>query len=446
VHPFLSRFVILPLHEALLRRPTLSYLRQLEESQWWSLDQLHELQRAKLKRLLVHAYAHAPFYRRRIDDAGIDPAAVTLDDLAHLPTLDKRQIMEHTADIVAPRVPGGLHAATTGGSTGEPLAFLTDRRRQAADQAARARSRRWFGIEPGQREVYLWGSPIERRRRDRLRAWRDRLANHLLLDAFDMTPRSMCRHLDEIRRFDPVHVFGYPSSVAALFRHARQLGRNVQNPSLRAVFVTGELFPSADRAIIEEMVSVPVADGYGSREGGFIAHQCPSGSYHVTMESVIVELLDSAGRPIADHQVGEIVITHLDARGMPFIRYRTGDMARWSDERCPCGRGLAALRGIEGRRTDMLRRPGGGYAHALAVIYVLRDEPLIAQFKVVQRANLDLDVALVPRGPLNGERLEHLGRALRARMGGNIAVRCHLVDVIPPDPSGKHRYVVSEAR
>jgi phenylacetate-CoA ligase len=193
-----------------------------------------------------------------------------------------------------------------------------------------------------------------------------------------------------------------------------------------------------------EGFGLPVADGYGSREAGFIAHQCPAGSYHVTMESLVVELLDAAGRPVGPGQKGEIAITHLDACGMPFIRYRTGDLARRSTGVCPCGRGLELLEIIEGRRTDMLRTKAGGYAHALSVIYVLRDEPAVGEFKITQRANLDLDVSIVTKGRFDDACASRVGGLLKHQIGDDIDVRIRLVDRIEPDPSGKHRYVVSE--
>ncbi|HVP13049.1 MAG TPA: hypothetical protein VMV94_17880, partial [Phycisphaerae bacterium] len=221
----------------------------------------------------------------------------------------------------------------------------------------------------------------------------------------------------------------------------------IRNRSLKAVFVTGELFAPADRAVIEEHAGVPVADGYGSREGGFIAHQCPAGSYHVTMESMIVELIDAGGRPVNEGEAGEIAITHLDALGMPFIRYRTGDVARRSGGGCPCGRGLECLEIIEGRRTDMLRTAGGGFAHALSVIYILRDEPGVREFKIVQRSNLDLDVFVVARRDrdFDASRTGRVVGMLKRQISKDSEVRIHLVDEIESDPSGKHRYVVSEA-
>ena len=190
---------------------------------------------------------------------------------------------------------------------------------------------------------------------------------------------------------------------------------------------------------------MPVADGYGSREAGFIAHQCPHGTYHLTSESVITELLDDCGRPVAGDEHGEVTVTHLDAFGMPFVRYRTGDLARWEPRLCPCGRGLAAIRDIQGRKTDMLRTTDGGVAHALSVIYVLREEPAIRQFKVVQQADLGLDVTVIADDRFDQPRRERVRRMLQRRIGRGIDVRLSLVDQIAPDPSGKHRYVVSRA-
>lgn len=445
MHPAVVKHVLLPLHERALGRGTLRYLSELEQSQWWSADRLRDLQVRKLRRLLAHAHARCPFYRARLDGTGVDPQGVTLDTLSLLPTLSKADINEHANAMTDPTVSGGLVHSTTGGSTGTPLAFKLDRTRQAADQAARARTRRWFGIDLGERELYLWGSPVELAAQDHLKAVRDALTNHRLLSAFRMTPSAMSAYLDEIARFDPVHLFGYPSSIARLVRHALLCGRSMQNRSLRAVFVTGELFQPADRATIEEHVTVPVVDGYGSREGGFVAHQCPERAYHVTMESLIVELLDAGGRGVPDGEPGEITLTHLDAFGMPFIRYRTGDIARRSALACPCGRGLELLEIIEGRRTDMLRTTAGGFTHALSVIYVLRDEPCVREFKIIQQPNLDLDVQLVPRAPLDAARQARIADQLKRRIGAAIEVRIHLRDEIPPDPSGKHRCVVSLA-
>lgn len=442
--PSLVRRVILPLHERLCGRDTLGYARDLEVTQWWPADRLRELQTHKLRALLTSAARHSSFFRERISKARFDPARATLDDLHRIAPLTKSDIRQNLDCLAWPAVPGGLHRASTGGSTGAPISFYMDRARQAADQAARIRSRRWFGVEPGDRELYLWGSPVELTAQDRAKTFRDRLMNHRLLNAFEMTTERIRDYVEKLSRFNPVHLFGYPSSLSRLVATARASARHPAAPALRAVFVTGEWLDPADRAAIAEWFRVPVANGYGAREAGFIAHECPQSRLHVTDESLIVELIDASGQPVADGEPGEVIVTHLDNLGMPLIRYRTGDIARRDAEPCPCGRQLSALQQVEGRRTDQLLRKDGGHAHALSVIYVLRETPGIREFKVIQRAGLDLDVALVPDREFDRVDQTSLANRIGRQLGG-VDVRLRLVDQIAPEKSGKFRYVVSEA-
>lgn len=443
--PLLVRKLLLPAHERLLGRRTLRYLQELETTQRLSIDRLRSLQVDKLRSLLTHAAQRCPYYRDAILAAGVQPQTATLHDLARLPALTKDDIRRHAPRMLESPRHRSLAPYSTGGSSGDPLQFWIDRDRQAADQAARARSRRWFGIDLGEREAYLWGAPVELAAQDRLRRMRDRLTNHMLLDAFRMTLERMTDYLRRIRQFDPVHLFGYPSSLARLARHARDIGEKLYTPSLKAVFVTGEVLMPADRAEIETAAQVPVADGYGSREAGFIAHQCPFGRYHVTMESLIVELLGDDQNPAPEGKSGEVTITHLDAYGMPFIRYRTGDQARRASGACPCGRALETLERIEGRRTDMLRTADGGYAHALSIIYALREVPSIRQFRVEQQRNFDLMVQIVADDSLNEARRAQVTSGLRSRIGEGPKIELRVVNEIPQLPSGKHRCVVSAA-
>jgi len=434
------------MHERLLGRSTPSYLAQLEQTQWLSREALRELQTRKLRALLTHAALNCPYYRDTITAQRIDPHSATLTDLGRMPTLTKEIIRREMPRMTETPARRRMFDYSTGGSSGDPLLFKIDRSRQAADQAARARSRRWFGVDLGERELYLWGAAVELAAQDRVKRLRDRLTNQRLLNAFEMTPSRMSRYLREIERFDPVHIFGYPSSLARLVRHGRDIGFLPKTRSLRAVFATGEVFAPQDRAIIEEAFGVAVADGYGSREAGFIAHQCPAGRYHVTMESVIVELLGEDGAPVTDYAPGEITVTHLDAFGMPFIRYRTGDIARRAAGACPCGRGLETIELIEGRRTDMLRTANGGWAHALSVIYVIREERSIREFRIEQQGNLDLVVSLVVDDGFDKGAENRVRQGLHKRLGAGPAILIRRVDRIAAAASGKHRCVVSHAQ
>lgn len=444
MHRYLARYVICPIHERLLRRPTFRYLGELERSQWDAPADLQALQRSKLRQLLRHAQRHTPFYRRCFREAGIDPdQADPIAALGELPLLDKRTIRTCIEDMLWRDIPGGLVRQCTGGSTGEPLTFYVGRRRQAYDQAARLRSHRWFNVNVGDRELFLWGSPIEATRTDGLRLVRDALFNQRLLSAFDMSSRRMDAYLDEWDRYRPAALYGYPSSIALFVEHAEQRRRRLDTRRLKAVFVTGEVCYPHHRDTIASYFGLPVADGYGSREAGFIAHQCPQGSMHLCAENVIVEIVDREGEPMPVGETGEIVVTHLDAYAMPLIRYRTGDAGRLKPGRCACGRGLPLMDVVQGRSTDFLHLPDGTVKHALAIIYPLREMRGVRRFRVTQHVDYSVTVAVVADDQVERITREAVARKVRPVVGGQIGLSVELVDRIASAASGKHRYVVS---
>ncbi|MCB9850688.1 MAG: phenylacetate--CoA ligase family protein [Phycisphaerales bacterium] len=446
MNPHLVRYVLSPLHERLMGRHTFARLRAMEDHQWRSPRRIREDQSKKLRKLLRIARDNCRYYRNQFTDRGINiDTADPFEALAALPLLTKTAIRANLGELTNHRVRGGLIPMNTGGSTGEPLVFNVDRRRIAHDKAARMLTHRWYGAEPGEREVYLWGSPLELRAQDRVKAWRDRITNELLLDAFNLTPSSMRRYLDQIAEFDPVSIFGYPSSLATLAAYGESTGTRMSCPSLRAVFTTGEWLAPHDRRALRRFFRAPIANGYGSRDGGFIAHECPEGGMHIVEDGVIVEIVDDAGMPVEPGESGEIVITHLEAWATPLLRYRTGDIGRREDGPCACGRTWRQIGVVEGRRTDHLVAANGALQHALSAIYVVRELATVRQFQIRQDEERNVCVSVVPDTGFADSDAEHIRTGLRRRLGADLDVRIQLVDRIATEKSGKFRCVVSDA-
>lgn len=433
--------------ERAMHRPTWAVLDALERSQWLAPDAMRAYQRQRLNALLATALAHSPWHADRIRAAGLEEAvrqgAVTHDDLARLPTMDKRDARENVERLVWRGVPGGVFKYTTGGSSGEPLIFHFGRARQAADAAGRLRARRWWGVAPGEREVYLWGAPVELSKTDRIKTLRDRLVNQLLLNAFEMSAARMDAYMAAIQAWNPRAIYGYASSLALLAAHADARGKTLRTPALRVVSTTGEpLFPH-QRELIERVFGVPVSVEYGARDAGLMALESPDGVLLQSSETHLVEVLDAAGRPVEE---GEAVITSLVSEAQPFIRYRTGDVVRRSGRTDPGGRGLEVLDAVVGRQTDFIVAADGRIMHALAVIYVLRAIPGVAQFKLIQHAIDRLEVQVVPDARWGEAAEAALAEGLRARLGPSLEIDLKLLDAIAPEASGKHRYVVSHVR
>jgi phenylacetate-CoA ligase len=310
--------------------------------------------------------------------------------------------------------------------------------------AAKWRATRWWGVDIGDPEIVLWGSPIELGSQDRLRALRDRLLRTRLLPAFEMSAAKVRGFLEEIRRSRPRMLFGYPSAFALLARHAREQGLAMDRLGIRVAFVTSERLYDEQRSLIEAVFGCPVANGYGGRDAGFIAHQCPDGGMHISAEDIIVEICAPDGRVLPPGEAGEVVITHLATGAFPFLRYRTGDIAVLDEHSCSCGRGLPLLREIQGRATDFIVARDGTVMHGLALIYVLRDLPGVDAFKIIQEDLEHTRVQLVAGPAFDRAAEAEIQARFRDRLGAGVQIIIEQVAEIPPERSGKYRYVISK--
>jgi len=447
MHPWIAGRLVYPLQERALCRPTFSMLAALEASQGLPRAEVENIQTRKLNALLQGALGHSPWHAERIRAAGLEAdvqqGRVTLADLPRLATMSKRDARAQLERIVWHEVPGGAFRYNTGGSSGEPLIFYYGRDRQASDAAGRMRARRWWGVDVGDREVYLWGAPVELSKTDRMRTLRDRLINQLVLNAFEMSPTQMDAYLEAIVAWRPRCIYGYASSVALLAAHADAKGRILRLPDLRVVCTTGEPLYPHQRALIERAFGARTANEFGSRDIGFTAHETPEGQMLLLSENIILEVLDADGHPVSVGETGEAVMTALTSSAQPFIRYRTGDMVRLSGEHCRRGTGLHVLEEIAGRQTDFIVRSDGTIMHALAVIYVLRSVDGVEQFKCIQLAPDLVQVLIVPGARWGEASREAVAAGLRARLGADLKLDIRLQDAIPPEASGKFRYVVS---
>ncbi len=435
---------VFPLHERLKGHHSVEWRKRLEVSQWLSPAEIERLQLDGLQRLLTQAYEQTGYYRRVMDDLGMRPQDVSgLTDLQRLPYLNKPLIREHQDDLKA-RDAGPLKRFNTGGSTGQPLIFFVGKERISHDVAAKWRATRWWGVDIGDPELVVWGSPVELGAQDHLRDLRDRLLRSRLMPAFEMSPAKLDRYVAQIVAFRPVMVFGYPSSMALIARHAERLGTDLGSLGVKVAFVTSERLYDEQRDDIERVFGCPTANGYGGRDAGFIAHQCPEGGMHLSAEDIIVEIIDAGGRVLPPGEAGEVVVTHLATGEFPFIRYRTGDVAVMDTGRCPCGRGLPMLKEIQGRTTDFIVARDGTIMHGLALIYVVRDLPGIESFKIVQESLEFTRVLIVPGENYQRGNDQTIVTGFRQRLGAEVEIRIDHVARIEPERSGKYRYVTSQ--
>lgn len=437
--------VLFPLHERLKGHDSVAVRRRLERSQWLPPAAVAQEQGTRLRDFLVDIGRRVPYWRDLFRERGFDPAAVqSAADLQALPLLTKADIRQH-AEAMKAEGHGPLTRYNTGGSSGEPLVFHIGKARKSHDVAAKWRATRWWGVDIGDPEAVIWGSPIEHGTQDRIRRWRDKLMRSNLLPAFEMSPARLDGFVAALREQRPRMLFGYPSALSHIARHAQEAGVRLDDLGVRVAFVTSERLYDEQRAAIEAAFACRVANGYGGRDAGFIAHECPEGGMHISAEDIVVETVAPDGRPVAPGEAGEIVVTHLVTADFPFVRYRTGDVGVLDSRPCPCGRGLPLLRELQGRTTDFVVAADGTVMHGLALIYVIRDLSGIRQFKITQQSRALTRVELVADEAFDPAAVPAIVAAFKRRLGAAVEVQVERVAAIAPERSGKYRYVVSHA-
>ncbi len=269
----------------------------------------------------------------------------------------------------------------------------------------------------------------------------DRANNRLLLSSYHLGEETVDAYLDEIEEFEPDFIDGYPSSIRYCAQRAIETDRDVE---ISACFPTAEMLREDDRSIIEDGLSTKVYNQYGSTESAAIVTECSSGHMHVNPEIGIIEVLDEDGNTVSEGEVGEIVLTALNNRAMPLIRYRIGDMARGPPkyEECDCGREMPIIDEIIGRQDEVVVTEDGRRVPMLSY-NVFKYTENISESRIVQESVDEFVLQIVPDDGYTDEQAEIAIKKLKDRVGEDIQVEVETLESIPRTDAGKFRAVIS---
>lgn len=406
-------------------------------------DAMRAFQVRKLQSIVAHCQAHVPVYRDHWREAGTSPIDAP-EALRRLPPIGKEDLRARPPrDVLAQGIdPAALVRHETSGSSGEPFSIARTPFEEHLLQLFRLRALADSGVRWSDRIVRFRQLPAGGTRT----TWPGRLRRMLrmhpdvdldgLADASEM--------LDALARHRPDVVAGYPSTLASLAREAARRGSPLPGP--RLVVSGGEVLSAGTRRAIADAWNARVVDVYGAHEFNLLAWECPAGhGYHVCDDAVLVEVLDEGGKPVAIGEPGHVVATALHSYAMPFVRYRTGDLAVRGPETCPCGEPWSTLRAIEGRAAEVLPLPHGRSIHPYRITGALadRDADWIAQHRLVQRAVDHVVLELATRHAPDPAALARV-RADGARMlGPGVRFDVTIVDGFARGPRAKFRPYVA---
>jgi phenylacetate-CoA ligase len=417
-------------------------LASLLRTQWADAGFWEQLQLERLKRIVREARTHVPFYRDRAEPPASSASCAEI--LATMPLLPKQTVRERQGDFhhehlrKLPTV-----VLRTSGTTGAPMKVFEALDAHRTRWAAMERLWRWAGVRYGDRRLSFTGNRVITHHSPHGPFGQyDRINKRMLMSAYHLGSATVDRYLDEIARFQPAFMDGYPSAMFFLAQRAITTGRDI---AIQACFPTAETLSPEQREVIEQGFRTRVFNQYGSAEGAAVITECPAGSLHVCPEVGIVEILSPDGQPTPPGAVGDLVLTGLNNIAMPLLRYQIGDRARVADPflRCPCGRRMPVVAEIIGRQDDVVATRDGRRIGMLS-FNVFKWTTGIQESQIVQESVDHFVVRIVPAEGYTERQSETVAKVLKELVGSEVRVDVQICDSLPRSNGGKLRAVISK--
>jgi phenylacetate-CoA ligase len=328
----------------------------LHDVETFSKYEMEKLQLQRLQQTVERVYEKVPFYRGKLNERNVKPEHIrSLEDIRKLPFTTKKDLRDHYPfGLLAVDLREAVRIHASSGTSGKPtvVAYTKHDIENWSDIVARAIAT--AGGEPGKVLHNAYGYGL----------FTGGLGLHYGSERLGMVTVPVSggntdRQVTLIEDFRPEVICGTPSYVLNIAERMRELGKDPRQTSLKYGVFGAEPWSEEMRRTLEEAFAIKACDIYGLSEviGPGVAMECHEAQdgLHIADDHFYVEVINPKTlEPVADGEEGELVFTSLTKEAFPVLRYRTGDIASITRERCKCGRTTTRMSRVKGRVDDML--------------------------------------------------------------------------------------------
>jgi phenylacetate-coenzyme A ligase PaaK-like adenylate-forming protein len=427
------------------RRPVRSAffegMRFRRDGDLWDGSQRNGWVLERLRSVLRRAYCETVYYRELFDGIGFDPAVdFSFDDFSRLPVLEREDMHREGKKLISSAIPAdSLKRDATGGSTGTPAVIWMGPEEQGWRESSGEYFMQRLHLPVGSRIGGLWGHNLDPVASDSLRErYYNFLTNSRYFDCFRLSPEIFERYHRELEQWRPACIVAYASALGNMAEFLLERGYRPNYPTRCLVTGAEKLLPR-HRKLIEEAFGRPVHERYGGRDIGYVGFQlAPELSYDFD-----IDWANTLLEPETSEPESEILITKLHADGMPMIRYRVGDVARFPAGSKP-GHPAYLVNEIVGRSIDRVWLPDGRWIHGIQFPHLLKDYP-VREFLLHQRQDFSVELQLVPKSDFDEVSKRMIASTIQANLPG-LLVNIRMVEQVPRTQANKWRFVVSDVK
>ena len=334
----------------------------MKDIEFESIDTIKAFQDEKLRKAVLYLKEHSPYYQRVFEKCHININNIRqIEDLVNIPFTDKKDLQLFNEDFLCVPKEKVIDYITTSGTLGEPVTFgctEIDLQRLAYNEK---KSFSCAGLHPG--NILQLMTTIDKRFMAGLAYFLGiRELGASIIRVGNGIPELQW---DTIMRIKPDSIMCVPSFIPHLIQYAEEHDIDYKNSSIKKIIGIGEGLRNQNFSLnllgqqIKSKWDVQLFATYSSTEMGSTFSECEYGcGGHVHPELIIVEIIGEDNMPVADGDIGEVVITTLGVEGMPLLRFRTGDMCAKIVEPCRCGRNSYRLTPLVGRKNNMIKLKG----------------------------------------------------------------------------------------
>jgi len=416
----------------------IGYINELKKHQWLNEGELKKIQERKLRKTIKHAYSNVPFYNNLFKSLKIEPSDIkSIKDLKKLPVISKKNIQDNYPKNILSRNTelSRCHISVTSGSTGIPLKVCFSDRDMAYLSAAFNFVWFEFGVKIFDKIITIRDDSYNRKK-----SWLNKLG---ILNSRNISIFSLYDDmLKDLLRSNPDVIYTFPSILYLLKEKVKESGKNSMNP--KVIFTTGEALSPSLRKELSKFYNSEILNIYSTKEFGHLAFECKEHSgYHMITDTAVFEFLKN-GEDVSFGEKGEVVVTGLHNDAMPFIRYKLGDIAILSENKCPCGRGYPLIKNLEGREDDFFILPSGKQISP-RMINLIEFLAGIDAYKIIQESPKQIVVKMVKNKDFSDITVGEIKKIIQFGCSGEpVDVEVEIVEEIPRERTGKLRTVISK--
>lgn len=324
--------------------------------------EIKAFQEERLREAVAYIADNSPYYRRMFAESGVNPAEIKhIEDLERLPFTSKQDLQLYNEDFLCVPRSRITDYITTSGTLSDPVTFAmtdADLDRLAYNEKI---SFECAGARPG--DIFQLMTTIDKRFMAGLAYFLGvRSLGASIIRVGNGIPELQW---DTINRIKPDTIIVVPSFILKIVKYAEENGIDYRNSSVRKAVCIGENLREQDFSLnmlgqcIKEKWDIELYSTYASTEMATTFCECEYGcGGHHHPELIVCELIGDDGHPVNEGEAGELVVTTLGVEGMPLLRFRTGDLARFHTGKCRCGRTTMRISPIIGRRNHAIKYKG----------------------------------------------------------------------------------------